>query len=144
MIEILVPTPTVDSISKDREERVVAIPQSILPPLKELKLKSQSEFVIEDGGHQWNSGQQAVVLKRFCREIGIKEVTHHQLRATHITLALVDGIPLGIVKENVGHSKLSTTDEYFRSAGINMKGQTDGLRLQVPTDSAAKVLSIRK
>ena len=83
-------------------------------------------------------------MAEFCREIGIKEVTHHQLRATHITLALVDGIPLGIVKENVGHSKLSTTDEYFRSAGINMKGQTDGLRIQVPTDSAAKVISLLK
>ena len=140
----LIPREGLVLLLKDREERVVAIPQNIVPTLKELKLRSQTEFVIEETGHHWVSGQQAAVLRSFCQEIGIKEVTHHQLRATHITLALVDGIPLGIVKENVGHSKLSTTDEYFRSAGINMKGQTDGLRLQVPMDSAGKVISLTK
>ena len=129
---------------KDREERVVAIPNSIVPSLKEMKLKSTSDFVIEIKCHRWNEGHQAQVLREFCREIGIKEVTHHQLRATHITLALVDGVPLGIVKENVGHAKLSTTDIYFRSAGINMRGQMDGLSIQVPTDSAAKVISLEK
>lgn len=72
---------------KDREERVVAIPAQIIPVLKEMKLKATSDFVID-----------------------IKEVTHHQLRATHITLALIDGIPLGIVKENGGHAKPSTRD----------------------------------
>ncbi len=69
-------------------------------------------------------------------------MTHHQLRVTHITLALIDGVPLGIVKENVGHAKLSTTDEYFRSAGINMKGQTDGLRIRVPQEGEAVVLPL--
>lgn len=84
------------------------------------------------------------MLRRFCKEIGIKEVTHHQLRATHITLALVDGIALGVVKENVGHAKLSTTDQYFRSAGISMKGQTDGLRVLVPQDEKENVFSLPK
>jgi integrase len=84
-----------------------------------------------------------MVLREFCRSIGIKEVTHHQLRATHITLALIDGVPLGIVKENVGHSKLSTTDEYFRSSGIQMKGQTDALKIKVPTSAGATVLPLR-
>jgi len=139
----MIPGEGIVSLLKDREERVVAIPQHIIPVLKELKLKNRTDFVIEGMDHHWNSGQQAQVLRDFCRLIGIKEVTHHQLRATHITLALVDGIPLGIVKENVGHAKLSTTDEYFRSAGINMKGQTDGLRIQVPLGEAGKVLSIK-
>ena len=128
---------------KNFEERVVAIPNYIIPVLKEMKLKSTSDFVIRVKCHRWDSGGQAQILREFCREIGIKEVTHHQLRATHITLALIDGVPLGIVKENVGHAKLSTTDLYFRSAGINMKGQTDGLRIQVPQDGLAKVLSLK-
>lgn len=127
---------------KDREERVVAIPSYIIPVLKEMKLKSASEYVIELNCKKWELGHQAEVLRKFCREIGIKEVTHHQLRATHITLALIDGIPLGIVKENVGHAKLSTTDQYFRSAGIQMKGQTDILRIRVPQNGEAKVYSL--
>ena len=128
---------------KDREERVVAIPSSIIPVLKEMKLGSSSDFVISIKCSKWNEGHQSHVLRSFCREIGIKEVTHHQLRATHITLALIDGIPLGIVKENVGHAKLSTTDEYFRSAGINMKGQTDKLRIQVPSEGLATVTPLK-
>lgn len=138
-----IPREGVVALLKDREERVVAIPNYIIPVLKELKLQSSSDFVITVKCHKWNEGHQAQVLRDFCREIGIKEVTHHQLRATHITLALIDGVPLGIVKENVGHAKLSTTDEYFRSAGINMKGQTDGLRIQVPTDCEADVIPLK-
>lgn len=130
------------ALLKEREERVVAIPNYIIPVLKELKLQTQSDFVINVKCHRWNEGHQAQVLREFCKEIGIKEVTHHQLRATHITLALIDGVPLGIVKENVGHAKLSTTDEYFRSAGINMKGQTDGLRIEVPQNESAAILPL--
>lgn len=139
-----IPREGVVEFLKDREERVVAIPQNILPVLKELKLRTQSDFVINVKCHKWNEGHQAQVLRQFCKEIGIKEITHHQLRATHITLALIDGVPLGIVKENVGHSKLSTTDEYFRSAGINMRGQTDGLRIQVPAEESATVLPMKR
>ncbi len=138
----LIPREGLVPLLKDREERVVAVPISIIPVLKELKLRSKSDFVIEVSCHHWQMGSQSEVLRSFCREIGIKEVTHHQLRETHITLALIDGIPLGIVKENVGHAKLSTTDEYFRSAGINMRGQTDGLRIKVPAISGADVIPL--
>jgi integrase len=138
-----IPREGVVALLKDREERVVAIPDYIIPVLKEMKLQSQTDFVIEVKCHKWDEGHQAEVLRQFCQEIGIKEVTHHQLRATHITLALIDGVPLGIVKENVGHAKLSTTDEYFRSAGINMRGQTDGLRIQVPQNGDAVILPLK-
>lgn len=139
----MIPREGLVSLLKDREERVVSIPKAILPVLKELKLKSKTEFVIEVKCHRWKTGQQAEVVREFCREIGIKEITHHQLRATHITLALVDGVSLGIVKENVGHAKLSTTDEYFRSAGINMKGQMDGLKIQVPQNEDGVILPLK-
>jgi integrase len=139
----LIPREGIVNLLKDREERVVAIPLHIIPVLKELRLKTPSDFVINIKSHHWVAGNQSEVLRAFCRQIGIKEVTHHQLRATHITLALVDGIPLGIVKENVGHAKLSTTDEYFRSAGINMKGQTDKLSLIVPQDTDAAVIPMK-
>jgi integrase len=139
----MIPGEGLVSSLKDGEERVVAVPDYLIPVLKKLKLRGSTDFVIETKCHLWNDGHQARVLRQFCSEIGIKEVTHHQLRATHITLALIDGVPLGIVKENVGHAKLSTTDLYFRSAGINMRGQMDGLRIQVPQDGKGKVLPLK-
>ena len=127
---------------KDWEERVVAIPDYILPVLKRMKLMAKTDFVIELDCADWNDGHQAKVLRAFCREIGIKELTHHRLRATHITLALADDV-LGIVKENVGHAQLSTTDKYFSASGIKMKGQMDRLRIQVPQDGQAVILPLK-
>ncbi len=129
--------------TKDKEERVVAIPSQTIPTLKQFRLAGRSEYVVALNCHRWTSGQQAVVLREFCREIGIKEVTHHQLRATYITLAIIDGVPLGIVKENVGHAKLSTTDEYFRSSGIQLRGQTDGLKIRLPQETQGIVLPLK-
>lgn len=138
----LIPHEGIVDFPKDKDERIVAIPASVVTVLKECRLGSQGEFVVDIDCNQWKSGHQAAVLRKFCREIGIKEVTHHRLRATHITLALTSGIPLGIVKENVGHAKLSTTDEYFSSSGIQMRGQMDGLKINVPTGQEAKVVSL--
>jgi integrase len=138
-----IPNEGIVDFLKDYEERVVAIPAYLKLVLIEMKLRSTSDFLIDIKCHLWNSGQQARVIRAFCQEIGIKEVTHHQLRATHITLALIDGVPLGIVKENVGHAKLSTTDEYFRSAGINMRGQMDGLKVKVPQAGGADILPMK-
>ena len=122
--------------TKGSADRLVAIPRHITPILRNYQLRARTEFVIEVSCPVWQRGGQSEVTKKFCREVGIKEVTFHQLRATHITLALIDGISTGIVKANVGHSKLSTTDEYFRSSGIEMRGQTDKLNISVPSDSA--------
>lgn len=127
---------------KDWEERMVAIPKFLIPVLKELRLKAQTDFVIELDRHEWISGDQARVLRLFCREIGIKELSHHLLRATHITLALADNVPLAIVKENVGHAQLSTTDKYFSASGLQMRGQMDKLRILVPRDEEATVIPL--
>lgn len=127
---------------KNWEDRMVAIPKHIVPTLKEMKLKSRTEFVIELNCPKWERGDQAEVLREFCSKIGIKELAHHRLRATHITLALADDVPLAIVKENVGHAQLSTTDRYFSSSGIKMRGQMDRLQIQVPQDTEGVVVPL--
>jgi len=139
-----IPNEGIVNVLKNREERVVSIPDHIVSFLREMKLRSTSDFVISVHCSRWEIGHQAQVIREFCREIGLKEVTHHQLRATHITLALIDGVPLGIVKENVGHARLSTTDGYFRSAGINMKGQMNGLNLKIPSRLEGVAIPFKK
>jgi integrase len=128
---------------KDKEDRVVAIPEFVIPELKKMKLEAKTDCVIEIKDHRWTDGSQAEVLREFCREIGIKEITHHQLRSTHITLSIVDGVSLGAIKENVGHASLITTNEYFSSSGINMIGQTDKLKIRVPQDGLGEVLPLK-
>jgi hypothetical protein len=42
----------------------------------------------------------------------------------------------------VGHSRTSTTDEYLRLAGVNIKGSTDSLGYGLPKEKAQNVISL--
>lgn len=128
---------------KTKEDRPVPIPQSIMNELTAERMRSTGEFVIDLECKSWRSGEQSRVTREFCLKIGIKEITFHQLRATFITNALADAVPLGIVKEVVGHAKLSTTDVYFRSSGIDLTGKTDKLSIHVPEEKDGEVVPLR-
>jgi integrase len=77
----------------------------------------------------WIQGQQAKVLKTFCREIGIPEIKFHTLRACFATQLISDGIePIKVMKV-CGWQDLKTMARYLRLSGVEEKGVTDGLRL---------------
>ena len=42
----------------------------------------------------------------------------------------------------VGHSKTSTTDEYLRLAGVNIKGATDELGYSLPKEEVDNVVQL--
>ena len=94
----------------------------------------------------WRSCEQAKVLRDFCRAIGITEVKFHDLRASFITNMLAQGVPITIVMKVVGHSRMSTTDEYNRLAGIDIKGSTNKLGYHLPNELPfnGKVVSMFK
>lgn len=81
----------------------------------------------------WRKGQQAASLKAFCRQIGIRELKFHDLRATHITHLLDNGATISKVMKQVGHQKMSTTDGYHRLTGVAVKGVTKHLNISVPS-----------
>ena len=81
----------------------------------------------------WKQGMQAAELKNFCRQIGIKEIKFHDLRATHITSLLSNGVAISKVMRQAGHSRMTTTDGYHRLAGVEVKGITQKLGYHVPT-----------
>ena len=80
----------------------------------------------------WSMGGQAKELRDFCRRIGIREAKFHDLRATHITNLLSNGVSISKVMRQVGHSKMQTTDAYHRLAGVEIKGITENLGFSVP------------
>jgi hypothetical protein len=43
----------------------------------------------------------------------------------------------------VGHSRTSTTDEYLRLAGVNVKGVTDQVSYSLPSREQQNVLEIK-
>jgi integrase len=92
--------------------------------------------------NDWKNGAQSKVIREFCKMIGITEIKFHDLRATFITNMLAQGVPLVQVMSIVGHSKTSTTDEYLRLAGVNIKGSTDRLGYCLPKLGHKNVISM--
>lgn len=129
--------------TKSRRNRVVPICESLRLLLMELKLKANSkdDFVLprlED----WTTGEQAKVLREFCKAIGITSVKFHDLRATFITQLLLKGVSLAQVMAIVGHAELKTTNRYLRVAGSDLKGATEKLQYSLPRDELAKVIEL--
>ncbi len=137
--------------TKNNKNRVVPISDSFKPFLKNLvskggfkeKLwqwadssKTRKEYLVFDDLllprlRDWRHGEQAKPLRYFCELIGITPIKFHDLRATFITNMLSQGVAITAVMAIVGHSKMSTTDEYNRRAGLNIKGMTNSLGYKI-------------
>ena len=145
---------------KNREIRVIPVNRDLRTFLNELKAKKEShrqEFwdsrsktritlndLVLPRLKEWENGEQAQVLKGFCKAIGITVIRFHDLRATFITNMLSRGVPLVQVMSIVGHRKMSTTDEYLRLAGVSVNGATEkiGYRLPERKFSHGNILSL--
>jgi hypothetical protein len=90
---------------------------------------------------EWKHGEQANITRNFCKLIGITEIKFHDLRATFITNALTQGASLPQIMSIVGHSRMSTTDEYLRLADINVKGVADKVSYTLPQETQNNVSS---
>tara|TARA_Y100001936_G_C16043325_1_gene653037 strand:- start:265 stop:1425 length:1161 start_codon:yes stop_codon:yes gene_type:complete len=91
---------------------------------------------------EWKHGEQAKLTRKFCSQIGITVVKFHDLRATFITNALTQGVSLPQVMSIVGHARTSTTDEYLRLAGVNIKGTTDKVSYSLPNQENGNIISL--
>ena len=92
-----------------------------------LSLKQRGEFVLPRLV-QWRKGNQAKILKIFCRSIGIPEIKFHSLRACFATQLISTGVePIKVMKV-CGWKDLKTMAYYMRLSGIEEKGVTDKLK----------------
>ena len=113
---------------------------------KEEKLSEVWKDLLLPRHRSWRSCEQAKILRDFCRTIGITEIKFHDLRATFITNMLAQGAPISVVMKIVGHSRMGTTDEYNRLAGVGIKGATNQLGYRLPHEASldGKVISMFK
>lgn len=129
---------------KTGDWRVVPISSDLKGLLLELRAmqKGATEFVLPRLS-EWARGEQAKVLRQFCKASGITEIKFHDLRATFITNMLAQGVPLVKVMAIVGHKQMETTDVYLRLAGVDIKGATEALGYQVPQEAdSSNVISL--
>jgi len=81
---------------------------------------------------EWDNGEQAEVLRTFCREISVPSVRFHTLRACFATHLISQGVPSITVMKICGWKDLKTMERYIRLAGVDERGATEGLDF-VPT-----------
>ncbi|HXH74687.1 MAG TPA: tyrosine-type recombinase/integrase [Bacteriovoracaceae bacterium] len=78
---------------------------------------------------EWRQGQQARILKAFCRSVDLVPVKFHTLRACFATQLISEGIePIKVMKV-CGWMDLKTMASYVRLAGVDERGITEGLRI---------------
>lgn len=132
-------------ISKDLHQLLIELKN--LGPFKE-KLTGLNGFrktfndLVLPRSSEWKHGEQSKITKEFCKLIGVTEVKFHDLRATFNTSLLGQGVPVPQVMALVGHSRMSTTDEYLRLAGINIKGATNSLSYKLPIDDKNNIIEL--
>lgn len=119
--------------TKSTRNRYIPISGELESFLKGLKSKSvgPNKNVLEQH-KEWVQGNQAKVLKDFCRKIGITPIKFHDLRATFITQLLIRGVSLAKVMKIVGHSTIKTTMRYLRLVAQDTQGATDALGINIP------------
>jgi integrase len=129
--------------TKSGDDRMVEIAPNLLPFLKELKLQSESKFVLPRID-SWERGRQAEILRAFLIPVGLPRIRFHDLRASWATILLSKGIePLKVMVMG-GWKDLKTMGRYIRKAGVDIKGITDKFELHDPLEKRGAVLSLFK
>lgn len=117
------------------KDRLVPLPQSLLPLLKEyLHFYHPKTFLFEgQKTAQYSSTSIANIVSRSAKRAEIHQrVTPHMLRHSYATHLLEKGVDLRHIQELLGHSKIDTTTIYTHVA----KNST--LSIESPLDSAIR------
>ncbi|MGE4234146.1 MAG: tyrosine-type recombinase/integrase [Bacteriovoracia bacterium] len=115
--------------------RTVPISDELFELLSELKATAGERLEVLPRFWEWDKGEQARVLRKFCLGIGIRTVCFHALRACFATQLLAHDIAPARVMKICGWRDLKTMQHYIRLAGIDERGATQVLRI-LPSDAA--------
>ena len=67
------------------------------------------ELVFSHDGIPWDPDSLTKAFDRLVRETGVRRITFHGLRHTHISHQLMDGVHVKVVSERAGHANVSIT-----------------------------------
>ena len=125
---------------KNREWRGVPVSSDLYYFLKEIMQKDFGSDVFGEyllpRIRLWDKGDQALVLRQFCKEVDVPSVRFHTLRACFATHLLSKGVTSAVVMKICGWRDLKTMERYIRLAGVDTRGATEGLKF-MPEERAA-------
>ena len=95
---------------KDYEERILPIPDDLMPFLKKLPRASDWVFPSAKGGRMTHLLRR---LKDIAERAGVANATLHKFRHTYATRLLESGCDIVTLQHLLGHSDLQTTRQYL-------------------------------
>ena len=111
----------------DRSRRTLTIPQTCVTALRAHKVGQAAERLA--AGPEWDDqdlvftthtgrpidpANQLRHFKRICHNIGLGDRRFHDLRHTCATLLLIEGVPLRVVADILGHSQITLTADTYQ------------------------------
>ena len=100
--------------SKSGKARDIPISKKLLALLKSIPRTSEYVFVNPDTGKPYTDIKHS--WKTVCNAAGLKNFRFHDLRHTAITRMVEKGVPLPVVQELAGHTKIETTMRYIHTS----------------------------
>lgn len=93
----------------DTSMRVIPMPKSLIPILKEMKKKAKNQYVISDGEKPLMVRSYQRSFERLLKRLQIPHKGFHALRHTFATRALEIGVDVKTLSEILGHKNANVT-----------------------------------
>ena len=107
-------------------ERTISMPDLLIDKLKEYKTwyderkkvmgdlwEKHNMIVVSDEGKPIEPGLYRIWFQKISARAGLKRITLHGLRHTHVSLLIASGVDIKTVSVRVGHAKTSTTSDIY-------------------------------
>jgi integrase/recombinase XerD len=122
--------------TKSKRSRTVSVSKQALQHLREYLQERKPKPGAEDplfagakNSHRpMNTTYAVQLLGRMLRDAGVANASSHSLRRTHANALRRGGADLMVIKEQLGHSSLATTQRYFGVDPIEAQRAVDRLR----------------
>ncbi|HBI62144.1 MAG TPA: hypothetical protein DDY31_13195 [Lachnospiraceae bacterium] len=97
--------------TKTNQDRFVVLVPKALEILK--RIEHQGAYIFMRNGERLTSRQIAYVLEKYAQRQGVATKSTHKMRKTFASNLSANGVPLDCIREQLGHSSLSTTLGYI-------------------------------
>lgn len=77
------------------------------------KISHESDYIFVRNGQRITARQIAYVLEKYAERQGVPTKSTHKMRKTYASRLNANGVPLDAIREQLGHSSLSTTLGYI-------------------------------
>jgi integrase len=132
--------------------RTITLPALTIEALKEHRAAhpriGTGELVFSHEGIPWDPDSLTKAFDRLIEATGVRRITFHGLRHTHISHQLMDGVHVKIVSERAGHANVSITLSVYAAFIPTLqadaaKGVDTWLRQELAEQVGAKSVPIR-